>query len=67
MKNLQYVYCLCCESAVPASDAMVIFQTGYYRGTIPLGCCQPCYQQGEKEKNYQYMGHLRHGYVTMRR
>jgi len=67
MKNLQYVYCLCCESTVPASDAMVIFQTGYYRGAIPLGCCKPCFHQGEKEKSCQYMGQLHNGYVTMGR
>lgn len=65
MKNLQYVYCLCCESIVPASGTMVVFRTGYYRSTIPLGCCEHCHCQGEKENNYQYMGHLRHGCVKM--
>ncbi len=67
MNDQQYVYCLCCERMVPVSDTKYIFRTGYYRTSVPLGCCVTCYNQGEKETKYQYLGHLQKGYATMRR
>ncbi|BFH65021.1 hypothetical protein PAJ34TS1_56130 [Paenibacillus azoreducens] len=66
MNDLQYVYCLCCERMVPVSDTMVIFRTGYYRTTVPLGYCEDCHNQGEEERRYQYMELLKNGYATMR-
>lgn len=36
-------YCVQCLSLVPQAAAEVVFRTGFYRVTVPLGQCRTCW------------------------
>ncbi|OXM13729.1 hypothetical protein [Paenibacillus herberti] len=49
MRFSEHFHCLGCEKLLPENEASVLFRTGYYRVSHPLGCCQFCDGAGSGE------------------
>ncbi|KIL39535.1 hypothetical protein SD70_19205 [Gordoniibacillus kamchatkensis] len=41
-KAHESIYCIQCCAVKPRAEAELVFRTGFYRTTIPLGRCQIC-------------------------
>lgn len=41
-KAHETIYCVQCLSVKPKTEAELVFRTGFYRRTIPLGRCLSC-------------------------
>lgn len=42
MKNSEVIYCVECNSLLLRGEVQMVFKTGFYRTTIPLGHCKDC-------------------------
>lgn len=49
LKFDEQFHCLGCEKLLPYDAASVLFRTGYFRVTHPLGCCKSCDHEGTGE------------------
>lgn len=47
------IYCVYCNTLVPAVQSDNIFRTGYYKVTVPLGLCKSCELKGTGDDNQE--------------
>ncbi|RAP75300.1 hypothetical protein [Paenibacillus montanisoli] len=48
MTDKERFHCVRCGCMMESMDAAVLFQTGFYRVILPLGCCKTCYTQTQE-------------------
>jgi hypothetical protein len=62
MINTEVIYCVECNLLLMRRDVQVIFKTGFYRTTIPLGHCKDCADcNSEMELGPSYLNHIKYG------
>lgn len=52
MKSIGQVYCIHCDKLVSLEKAAMVFKTGFFKNTYPLGICKVCNEQAAIHNAY---------------